>query len=72
MPPQMKNIYSSHVNKIGYDKATQTLHVIWDTGKESTYAGVPEATANTVMNSGSVGSMLHSEIKNKFTHAYKS
>jgi KTSC domain len=68
--PVIKSVYSSHVNTIAYNKDSQELHVVWDTGKKSIYSGVPEPLATRVMNDWSVGAALHSEIKGKFSHRY--
>jgi hypothetical protein len=65
-----KSVFSSHINKIRYDAKLQQLHVIWDTGKESVYSGVPQNVAEDVMNSASIGARLHTDIKGKFAHRY--
>lgn len=70
MPPQMKEVYSSHVAKVGYDRETRELHVVWDSGKHSVYSGVPEALANDVMVDWSVGTALSEKIKPYYKHRY--
>jgi hypothetical protein len=70
MPPVMRSVYSSHVNRIGYDNETGELHVQWDSGKTSVYSGVPAQLADETMNSWSVGKSLSTSIKPTFPHRY--
>lgn len=70
MTPQMRDVFSSHVNQIGYDPTAQELHVSWDTGKKSVYAGVPQDVAHSVMNSWSVGSAMREQVKPNYQHRY--
>lgn len=71
MPPVMRDVYSSHVNRIGYDLDTNELVVIWDNGKTSVYAGVQRDKADEVMNSWSVGKAIHNQIKPHHEHRYQ-
>ena len=41
MPPPMRSVFSSHVDRVGHDAQTGELFVQWDTGKTSVYTGVP-------------------------------
>lgn len=68
--PVMRDVFSSHVNRIGHDPATGDLHVTWNTGKTSVYSGVPQELANAVMNDWSVGTALTTHIKAFFPHKY--
>lgn len=70
MPPKMKPVYSSHVDKIGHDSDTQELHVQWQGGKTSIYSGVSAALADEVSNSWSVGKAIHEQIKDNYPHRY--
>lgn len=70
MPIETKSVYSSHVDTVSYDDATSDLTVRWDTGKVSVYAGVPANIAKEVMNSWSVGTALHNQVKGKYEHRY--
>lgn len=81
MPPsnpsgvEMKNVYSSHVQRIGYDAKTQDLIVEWESPKgpstkRSAYANVPPSLAHRIMNSASIGTALRTEIKPSFAHRY--
>lgn len=70
MPPPMRSVFSTHVDRIGHDAATGELHVQWDTGKTSVYVGVPPDVADEVMNSWSVGKALTERVKPRFQHRY--
>jgi hypothetical protein len=70
MPPQMREVFSSHVNKTGYDDQARELWVQWDTGKTSVYEGVPDDVAQSVMNSWSVGTAIRERIKPQYPHRY--
>ena len=69
--PVMRGVFSSHVNKVGYDAEKQELFVEWDTGKTSVYSGVPAGLADSVSSGWSVGKALASEIKGKYAHRYE-
>lgn len=70
MPPPMRSVFSSHVDRVGHDAQTGELFVQWDTGKTSVYTGVPADLAEDVMSSWSVGSALTTRIKGTFAHRY--
>lgn len=72
MPPVMQSVYSSHVDRIGFDPTTQELHVQWQGGKTSVYSGVSAAVAQDVQSSWSVGKAVQEQIKDKFPHRYES
>jgi KTSC domain len=72
MPPKMKPVYSSHVDKIGHDSDTQELHVQWKGGKISIYSGVSETLADEISKSWSVGKAISDQIKDNFPHRYSS
>ncbi len=65
-----ENVFSSNVQSVGYDTETQELIVTWISGKRSAYAGVPEETAVQLFKAASVGQMLNSEIKPRYSHRY--
>ena len=66
--PQMKSIYSSHIDSIGYDADGGELHVKWDDGNTTIYSGVPSSVASDVMNSASIGEALHSQVRKQYPH----
>jgi hypothetical protein len=65
-----KNVFSSHVDQVGYDSDKQELVVTWKNGRVSAYEGVDEATAHQLANAPSVGQMIHNEIKSNYRHRY--
>lgn len=67
----MKKVFSSHIDEIGHDPATDELHVHYSDGNKAIYNGVPASTAKTVMGSASIGKALHTHVKGKFGHSYK-
>lgn len=60
---QMREVYSSAIDRIGYDPQTKELHVVWRRsakgssggGRTSVYTNVPPDIAHRTMNSWSVG-----------------
>lgn len=68
--PKMKQVWSSHIETIGYEPETKELHVVWDTGKTSVYHDVQPDVANDVMSAPSIGKALHKWVKDKHEHSY--
>lgn len=66
----MREVFSSHVNRIGYDAETGDLLVEWDSGKTSAYAGVSPQVADDVATNWSVGSALTEQVKGRYAHRY--
>lgn len=69
--PDMKMVYSSTVDSIGYDPDTQEVHVKWQSGKVSVYSDVPPSKAFEVMNAPSVGKAIHEMLKPDHDHEYR-
>jgi hypothetical protein len=71
---EMRSVYSSHVDEIGYDPDTEELHVKYDTGKTAVYEGVPMTVAAAVGAVGqsppSIGKALHAHVRGKYGHRY--
>lgn len=68
--PDMKQVYSSHIEAIGYDPDTAELHVQFKAGKKAAYADVPADIAQQVMNATSIGSALNLLVKNVYEFSY--
>ena len=70
--PDLRPVYSSHVDAVGYDAATQELHVQWQTGKISVYDPVPPEAGEPFNTGGhpSIGEALKA-IKANYRHRYK-
>jgi hypothetical protein len=68
---EYQDVYSSNIDKIGYDEERKELHVIWKgSDKHSIYSNVPPETAKQATNSYSVGKAITSDIKPNFSHRY--
>jgi len=65
-----KDVYSSNVSMISWQEEPPAMIVTWQKGKRSAYAGVPEDLAWDVANAPSVGTMLNTDIKNRYPHSY--
>lgn len=74
---EMKSVFSSHVNAIGYDEQNKELHVEFNSGdpgkpnKTAIYYGVPPDVAASVTNAPSIGKALHSFVRDQYRHVYK-
>jgi hypothetical protein len=71
MPVTWLNVFSSHVNRVGYDDETGEMLVEWDSGKVSAYKGVPAETVESISKSPSVGAEIRDSIKPNHPHRYK-
>jgi hypothetical protein len=67
----VKKVFSSHIEQVGYEPATQSLTVIFKNGKTATYTGVPPDVASNVVDAPSVGSALHQFVRGKYDHSYE-
>lgn len=70
MPLQMRSVFSSHVDNIGYDPENRELHVKYSKGQYAVYKDIPEDVAKNVLGSASIGEALHEHVKGKFEHEY--
>ena len=70
MSVDWRDVYSSHVNRVGFDPEAQELLAEWDSGRVSAYEGVPYEKFESVARSWSVGKALHEMIKPSHTHRY--
>jgi hypothetical protein len=67
---EMRSVYSSFVDEIGYDPETEELHVKYSSGRTAVYEGVPPTAAATVLSSASIGKALHAHVRGKYGHRY--
>ena len=65
------SVFSSNVSEIGYDDETGEMLVVWNSGRTSAYAGVPEDVALQASKAPSVGQFLNTEIKPFYAHRYR-
>ena len=70
MPPTLRHVYSSMVERIGYDAEAEELHVVFNTGRHAVYHDVPEKTAREVLSAPSIGEALNGSIKGQFRFSY--
>lgn len=70
MPAEMRQVYSTSVNEIGYDPESRELHVVWLRGRTSAYSNVPPDVAHEVMNSWSVGEAVAQMVRDRYPHRY--
>jgi len=68
--PEMRRVFSSHVEEIGYDAEKQELHVKYRDGRTSVHDGVSQATADRVLSAPSIGTALHQHVRGKHGHRY--
>lgn len=66
----MRPVYSTMVSEVGYDADTNELLVVFRNGRMCAYEGVTEEKALDLANAPSVGNMLNSEIKGRFSFRY--
>ena len=63
---ELKPIESRHVAGVGYDPATQTLRVAFQTGTQYDYLNVPPEVYEAMLAAPSVGSYQALQIRNKY------
>ena len=68
--PEMRSVFSSHINRIGYDSEAGELHVHFYDGSEVVYADVPGHVAQNVLTAPSIGEALHGNIRGRFGFTY--
>ena len=68
--PQMRNVFSSHVAKVGYDEESGELHVHFSNGSEGVYSGVPPDVAASVGSAPSIGQELHRVVRGQYGFKY--
>lgn len=68
---EMRSVFSSHVNQVGYDAETAELHVTYSNGKTAVYRGVDPKVAGGVMSAASIGMALHETVRGRFDFGYR-
>lgn len=68
---EMKSVYSSHIDSIGYDPDTKILYVEYSNGTSGAYGGVPEDVARDVVYAPSIGSAIHSLVRGRYQFSYE-
>ena len=67
----MKRVFSSQADEVGYDAETKELHVKFKNGKTAVYMDVPADVGVAVVDAPSIGTALHQLVKGKFAYGYK-
>ena len=74
--PEMKPVFSSLVQSVGYDPESQELSVRYKPSKKRPdgalciYSGVPPDLGNSILNAHSVGSAINETIKGSYAFRY--
>ena len=68
--PEMRSVFSSHVDALGYDEESAELHVRFKDGNSVVYHGVPPEVAGQVVTAPSIGEALHQAVRGRFRHRY--
>lgn len=63
---QRKPVQSSDLRSVGYDAATQTLEIEFNSGGIYQYYGVPAAVYQGLMSAASHGQYFHAHIKDVY------
>jgi len=66
--PEMLYVDSSNVEAIGYDDATQELHVRFVSGTSYIYRDVPRQLFDDLMQAPSKGSFLNRQLKGVYQY----
>ncbi len=67
----MHFVDSSNIEAIGYDPASQELHVRFLSGTEYVYHGVPQEVYDELMAAPSKGSFLNRAVKSNYQYSQK-
>lgn len=59
----MREVTSSQIQSMGYDKPTRTMRVIFHNGSTYEYSFVPQDVFDSIVNAESVGSKFSAVIK---------
>lgn len=66
---QRQSVQSSDLRSVGYDAATQTLEIEFNSGGVYQYYGVPAAIYQGLMGAASHGQYFHAHIKNSYRYS---
>ncbi|MDH7514679.1 MAG: KTSC domain-containing protein [Bacteroidota bacterium] len=61
-------VRSSNIRSVGYDPASRTLEVEFNSGGVYQYSGVPETVYQDFMRAASKGSYFHNHIKGRYSN----
>lgn len=66
--PEMHDVESSNVRKIGYDESSKSLYVMFNNGGLYKYEDVPKSVYDDLNNTESIGSFLSKQIKGRYSY----
>lgn len=69
---QLHDVDSSMMNAIGYDEASQTLVIVFNSGKTYEYSDVPADVFQGLLKSESKGRFFRNEIDECYSYRLKS
>jgi hypothetical protein len=61
--PEMQDVYSSNVARIGYDERFEEVYVEFNSGRTYVYSGVPRVVFEDFERAGSKGGFLNEILK---------
>lgn len=61
-------VSSSTIRSIGYDQASSTLEIEFNSGTVYQYAGVPQAEYDGFLSASSHGTYFNANIKNRYSY----
>lgn len=68
---EMRRVFSSHIDAVGYDPDSKELHVEFKNKKIGVYMDVPPDVARMVTDAPSIGTALSQFVKDKYAFGYK-
>jgi hypothetical protein len=71
MPVSHRRVFSSHIDRVGYDAAAGELHITYNTGRVAIYSGVPPGVAAKVDGAVSIGSAMYEHVRGRYPHRYE-
>lgn len=68
----LRRVFSSHINAVGYDPGSKELQVEFSNGRTAVYQDVPSDIAKMVTDAPGVGVALNQYIKGRYAFGYLS
>lgn len=69
--PEMRRVFSSHIDSVGYDEENGELTVKYSNGAEVVYTGVPAEKGRSVLSAPSIGQELWRSVRGQHDHHYR-
>ena len=68
---EMRRVYSSHINAVGYDEDRRELRVEFSNGSIVVYGDVPAETGGQVIAAPSIGEEIWRTVRGRHDHRYE-